>query len=92
MAVSSYDTADIRNQVDIIDLRFGEEEQGFQKINEFEHEYPPTKVMWMPDVSSSTKELIATSAEFIRIWELDPEDNTYKDHKITENVSELNFE
>ncbi len=51
MAVASYNTDSMNNQVDIIDLGFDKQggHDGFKKINEFKHEFPPTKIMWIPD-------------------------------------------
>jgi len=38
---------DVKNTVDIITLN--QEEGGFDKICSFEHDYPPTKIMWLPE-------------------------------------------
>ena len=90
MAVASYNTDSMNNQVDIIDLGFDKNgHDGFKKINEFKHEFPPTKVMWIPDVEGTRKDILATTAEYLRIWEHQEETNTYKEHKILRNVSTL---
>ena len=89
MAVASYNTDSMNNQVDIIDLGFDKNgHDGFKKINEFKHEFPPTKVMWIPDVEGTRKDILATTAEYLRIWEHQEETNTYKEHKILRNVSD----
>jgi hypothetical protein len=36
--------------VDIVDLEFAKPNDGFKKINSFKHEFPPTKMMWIPDI------------------------------------------
>ena len=90
MAVASYNTDySMNNQVDIIDLNFQQihEQDGFKKINEFKHEYPPTKIMWIPDIEGNRKDILATTAEYLRVWEVQEETNTYKEHKILRNVS-----
>ena len=93
MAVASYNTDSMNNQVDIIDLSFEKDNDGFKKINEFKHEFPPTKVMWIPDAEGTRKDILATTAEYLRIWEHQEETNTYKEHKILRNVSIIiNFE
>jgi WD repeat-containing protein 68 len=87
MAVSSYNTDSMNNQVDIIDLNFDKPNDGFKKINEFKHEFPPTKIMWIPDIDGQRKDIMATTAEYLRVWEVQEETNTFKEHKILRNVS-----
>jgi WD repeat-containing protein 68 len=86
MAVASFNTDSMNNQVDIIDLNFNNHE-GFKKINEFKHEFPPTKMMWIPDAEGTRRDILATTAEYLRIWEVQDESNAYKEHKILRNVS-----
>lgn len=42
---------DIQNTVEIIDLNT--QIGGFQKTCTFEHEFPPTKIMWVPDTEGT---------------------------------------
>jgi len=92
MAVGSYNTDSMNNQVDIIDLRFEKPGDGFQKVNEFKHEFPPTKIMWIPDTEGTRKDIMATTAEYLRVWEYNDKTNQYKEHKILRNVSLTNFD
>ena len=87
MAVSSYNTDSMNNQVDIVDLNFNKPNDGFQKIKEFKHEFPPTKIMWIPDIEGTRNDILPTTAEYLSIWELQEETNTMKEHKILRNVS-----
>lgn len=87
MAVSSYNTESMNNQVDIVDLNFQKPNDGFTKIHEFKHEFPPTKIMWIPDTEGTRKDILATTAEYLRVWEKQEETNTFKEHKILKNVS-----
>ena len=87
MAVSSYNTDSMNNQIDIIDLNFKAPNEGFRKINEFKHEFPPTKIMWIPDIEGNRKDILATTAEYLRVWEVQEETNTYKEHKILRNIN-----
>lgn len=89
MAVASYNTESMNNQVDIVDLSFEKPNDGFKKINEIKHEFPPTKIMWIPDVEGQRKDIMATTAEYLRVWELEENTNTYKEHKILRNVSSI---
>lgn len=46
LALGSY-SEDLQNQVEIIKL--DEDKGDFEHCTYFEHEYPPTKIMWIPD-------------------------------------------
>jgi WD repeat-containing protein 68 len=37
---------------------------------EIDHPYPPTKVMWSPENFGVSVEHIATTADYLRIWDL----------------------
>ncbi len=41
------------------------------KACEFDHPYPCTKVLWNPDLSSSGKDLVATTGDYLRLWNLE---------------------
>jgi len=43
--------------------------------------------MWIPDVNGQKKDIMATTAEYLRVWEKKEETNTFKEHKILRNVS-----
>eukprot|EP00586_Coscinodiscus_wailesii_P006935 CAMPEP_0172492164 /NCGR_PEP_ID=MMETSP1066-20121228/23205_1 /TAXON_ID=671091 /ORGANISM="Coscinodiscus wailesii, Strain CCMP2513" /LENGTH=387 /DNA_ID=CAMNT_0013261623 /DNA_START=33 /DNA_END=1196 /DNA_ORIENTATION=- len=38
------------------------------KACEFDHPYPCTKILWSPDRSSSSRDLLATTGDYLRIW------------------------
>lgn len=58
----------MNNKVNIISL---EEESGtLQNVCSFNHSYPPTKVMWMPYPRNDKSDLLATSGDVLRIWEV----------------------
>lgn len=46
----------------------------FEKKAEFDHPYPPTKIMWIPDKSTQRPDLIATTGDYLRIWEVISDD------------------
>lgn len=50
----------------------------FEKVSIFEHEYPPTKVMWIPDLEGTHNDLIATSGEFLRIYDIKDDSKNVK--------------
>ena len=87
--MASYNIDSMNNQVDIVNLGLEKPNDGFKKINEFKHEFPPTKMMWIPDVEGNKRDILATTAEYLRIWEYVEETNSYKEHKILRNVSSI---
>lgn len=99
LALGSY-SEDLQNQVEIIKL--DEDKGDFEHCSYFEHEYPPTKIMWIPDQVSfcqtftiifiqrgSHPDLIATSGEYLRIWQVgDDSKNVTLKSKLT-NVTKI---
>lgn len=37
----------------------------------FDHPYPTTKIEWIPDVNGAHSDLIGTTGDFLRLWEVD---------------------
>lgn len=85
------------NKVEIVDLSLAHPNDGFRKVDEFTHQFPPTKIQWVPSSDENEpitqKDLLATTAECLRIWEradstgTDPERSRFTEHKISRNVS-----
>ena len=44
------------------------------KACEFDHPYPCTKVLWNPDMSSNGKDLVATTGDYLRLWNLEDDE------------------
>lgn len=74
LAIGSF-IEEYRNKVQVLSLDAATE--SFQRTHEFEHPYPPTKLMWEPSksASSSSKDLLATTGDYLRIWDVDYETN-----------------
>lgn len=53
-------------QVQIVGLE--EENSEFVCRNTFDHPYPTTKTMWIPDTKGVYPDLLATSGDYLRIW------------------------
>ncbi|KAK1881527.1 DDB1- and CUL4-associated factor 7 [Dissostichus eleginoides] len=53
-------------KVQIVGLE--EENSEFVCRNTFDHPYPTTKVMWIPDSKGAYPDLLATSGDYLRIW------------------------
>ena len=56
----------VRIQVQIVGLE--EESSEFICRNTFDHPYPTTKIMWIPDTKGVYPDLLATSGDYLRIW------------------------
>nr|GEW52262.1 hypothetical protein [Tanacetum cinerariifolium] len=54
----------------------------------FEHPYPPTKLIFIPDKECQKPDLLATSSDFLRIWRIGNEDDV--DNGVVEMKSLLN--
>ena len=50
----------------------------------FQHPYPPTKIMFIPDKEGSRPDLLATTGDFLRIWQVS--DDGVQLHKLLNNV------
>lgn len=37
---------------------------------QFDHPYPTTKIQWLPSKSTSHKDLLATTGDYLRVWEV----------------------
>ncbi|XP_054801751.1 WD repeat-containing protein LWD1-like [Prosopis cineraria] len=64
------------NRVEIVQLDDINGEIRSDPSLSFEHPYPPTKVIFIPDKECQRPDLLATSSDFLRVWRLsDPDDN-----------------
>lgn len=50
----------------------------------FQHPYPPTKIMFMPDKEGAQPDLLATTGDYLRIWKV--EEDGVQLHKLLNNV------
>lgn len=47
------------------------EERGiFQQKFEFDHRFPPSKIMWIPDSEDNHPDILVTSAESLKVWNI----------------------
>ncbi|CAG2174178.1 unnamed protein product [Oppiella nova] len=54
------------NKVQIVAL--DEESSEFCAVSTFDHPYPTTKIMWIPDSKGHFPDLLATSGDYLRVW------------------------
>ncbi|GKV37123.1 hypothetical protein SLEP1_g45185 [Rubroshorea leprosula] len=72
------------NRVEIVQLDDSNGEIRSDPNLAFEHPYPPTKTIFIPDKECQKPDLLATSADFLRIWRISD------DHSRVELKSVLN--
>uniref|UniRef100_A0AAY5KD04 DDB1 and CUL4 associated factor 7 n=1 Tax=Esox lucius TaxID=8010 RepID=A0AAY5KD04_ESOLU len=65
LALGSF-VEEYNNKVQIVGLE--EESSEFICRNTFDHPYPTTKIMWIPDSKGVYPDLLATSGDYLRIW------------------------
>lgn len=65
LAIGSFEE-EYSNSVRIIQL--DEETHQFVDNGGFEHPYPTTKIMWIPDQNGSSRDLLATTGDYLRLW------------------------
>ena len=62
------------NKVYIVQL--DETTSEFKTLVTFDHPYPTTKIMWIPDDSSTQPDILATSGDYLRIWRCSERDDS----------------
>ena len=77
MEVSSYSHAapfpipsDRSCQVEIVQLDDETGEFKADPLLSFDHPYPPTKLMFIPDKECQKPDLLATTGDYLRIWQV----------------------
>jgi len=62
---------DYTNKIEIVQLN--EESGEFESKGVFDHPYPATKIMWCPDRHGTGPDLLGTTGDYLRLWEIKPE-------------------
>ena len=68
LAIGSFEE-EYNNSVRIVQL--DEETHQFVDNGGFEHPYPTTKIMWMPDQTGNRRDLLATTGDYLRLWNVE---------------------
>ncbi|KAG0533204.1 hypothetical protein BDA96_04G172600 [Sorghum bicolor] len=63
----------VTNRVEVVQL--DEASGDIAPVLTFDHQYPPTKTMFMPDPHALRPDLLATSADHLRIWRIPSPDD-----------------
>lgn len=61
---------DLSNEIQII-KRSDNPNEDFECLAKFDHSFPATKLLWLPDRNPSHPDLLATSSDFLRLWLVD---------------------
>lgn len=69
LAVASY-LEEYQNRVHILQL--DDNANDLVKKSEFDHPYPATKIMWLPDQRTDATDLLASTGDYLRLWEVNP--------------------
>ena len=65
LALGSF-VEEYNNKVQIVSL--DENAAEFVAKSTFDHPYPTTKIMWIPDTKGTFPDLLATSGDYLRVW------------------------
>ncbi|KAJ3126723.1 ddb1 and cul4 associated factor 7 [Nowakowskiella sp. JEL0407] len=77
------------NKVRVVQL--SENGQELVDVTELDHQYPVTKVLWSPYKGGLTPDLMATTGDYLRIWELCQVDTNPYDATDMESTLESQF-
>jgi DDB1- and CUL4-associated factor 7 len=55
-------------QIEVVQVN--EETKRLEKKFEFDHKYPATKIMWLPDNNNSHPDLMVTSGDVLKVWNI----------------------
>lgn len=71
LALGSF-VEEYNNKVQIVSL--DEDTSEFTAKSTFDHPYPTTKIMWIPDAKGVFPDLLATSGDYLRVWRVSDND------------------
>lgn len=86
-ALGSYNE-DSQNYVSIVKLNSNTGH--IEKLHEFEHPYPPTKLMWKPGITAQGSDILASSSDYIRLYNVG-QDNKASLVSVLSNVCFLQY-
>jgi WD repeat-containing protein 68 len=74
-----------RNKISIVQL----EDNKFKEVHTFDHPYPATKIMWVPDRVAKRDDLFATSGDYLRIFKVAEDGSVKMRHLLNNNKSSM---
>uniref|UniRef100_A0A6U2BML3 Uncharacterized protein n=1 Tax=Hemiselmis andersenii TaxID=464988 RepID=A0A6U2BML3_HEMAN len=88
LAIGSF-IEEYSNKVQILQLN--ESTGQFTDTACFDHPYPTTKVMWIPDKVGDRTDLLATTGDYLRLWEVQPGTGNVVMRKLLNNNKNSEF-
>lgn len=52
-------------------MQVNNETRRLERKFEFNHKYPATKIMWIPDPENNHPDLMVTSGEALKVWSIE---------------------
>lgn len=71
-----------QNRVEIVQLDDSTGEIKSDPSLSFDHPYPPTKAIFIPDKDCSKPDLLATSSDYLRIWHINNSSDSHSSPKV----------
>eukprot|EP00768_Dysnectes_brevis_P005049 gnl/Dysnectes_brevis/3641_a4645_772.p1 GENE.gnl/Dysnectes_brevis/3641_a4645_772~~gnl/Dysnectes_brevis/3641_a4645_772.p1 ORF type:complete len:340 (-),score=87.20 gnl/Dysnectes_brevis/3641_a4645_772:53-1072(-) len=87
LAVSSF-TKSYHNAVEIV--RLNPTTNQLERVGRFKHTYPCSKIKFMPSPSTTQSDLLATSGDFLRLFDIGPDDQVRQRAKL-DGLRQSNF-
>lgn len=75
------------NKVEIVEL--DTDTGSFVSTASFDHPYPTTKIQWIPDPNGTHTDLVGTTGDYFRLWEV--REDTVVQHKLYHNNRNSEF-
>ena len=60
-------------------MQLDEDRGEFILRGSFDHPYPTTKILWAPEALAREKDLLATTGDYLRLWQIMPGDSEAKE-------------
>lgn len=85
---------DFNNSIDVflhlflLQIVYLDENKGeYVSSNVLSHPYPATKIMWIPDLSNNSSDLLASSGDGIRLWIVNEDGNITQKTKLENSMN-----
>lgn len=86
LAIGSF-LEEYSNRVEIVELNT--DTGSFVSTASFDHPYPTTKIQWIPDANGTHLDLLGTTGDYLRLWQVTEEDVV--PHKLYRNNRHSEF-
>eukprot|EP00667_Euglena_gracilis_P015438 EG_transcript_16066 len=77
------------NKVELVQLN--EDKNLLEKKASFDHPYPATKVMFLPNMETSRPDLVATTGDYLRLWNVNEDSTSITAKTLLNNNKKTDF-